>query len=32
VFTGFLGLMVLALAFTFRAFPELLPPATEGAR
>jgi hypothetical protein len=32
VFTGFLGLMVLALAFTFRAFPELLPPATEGTR
>jgi hypothetical protein len=32
VFAGFLGLMVLALAFTFRAFPELLPPATEGTR
>jgi hypothetical protein len=32
VFAGFLGLMVLALAFTFRAFPELLPPAAEGTR
>jgi hypothetical protein len=32
VFAGFLGLMVLALAFTFRAFPELLPPAGEGTR
>ena len=32
VFAGFLGLMVLALAFTFRAFPELLPPATEATR
>jgi len=32
VFAGFLGLMVSALAFTFRAFPELLPPATERTR
>jgi len=32
VFAGFLGLMVSALAFTFRAFPELLPPAGQGAR
>jgi hypothetical protein len=32
VFAGFLGLMVLALAFTFRAFPELLPPATARTR
>jgi hypothetical protein len=32
VFAGFLGLMVLALTFTFRAFPELLPPATREAR
>jgi hypothetical protein len=32
VFAGFLGLMVLALAFTFRAFPELLPSAEAGTR
>ncbi len=32
VFIGFLGLMVLAVAYTLRTFPELLPPASEGAR
>jgi hypothetical protein len=32
VFMGFLGLMVLAVAHTLKTFPELLPPAGEGAR
>ena len=32
VFAGFLGLMVLAVAYTLRTFPELLPPARLGAR
>jgi hypothetical protein len=32
VFIGFLGLMVLALAYTLKTFPELLPPGSEGAR
>ena len=32
VFIGFLGLMVLALAFTLKTFPELLPPGSKGAR
>jgi len=31
VFIGFLGLMVLALAYTLKTFPELLPPGSEGA-
>ena len=32
VFIGFLGLMVLALAYTLKTFPELLPPGSEKAR
>ena len=32
VFAGFLGLMVLAVAFTLKTFPELLPAARQGAR
>jgi hypothetical protein len=32
VFIGFLGLMVLALVYTLKTFPELLPPGGEAAR
>jgi hypothetical protein len=32
VFIGFLGLMVLSVAYTLKTFPELLPPGSEGAR
>ena len=32
VFIGFLGLMVLALVYTLKTFPELLPPGSEKAR
>ena len=32
VFIGFMGLMVLALAYTLKTFPELLPPGCEAAR
>jgi len=32
VFIGFLGWMVLAVAYTLKTFPELLPPASEGVR
>jgi hypothetical protein len=32
VFIGFMGLMVLAVAYTLKTFPELLPPARQGAR
>jgi hypothetical protein len=32
VFIGFLGLMVLAVAYTLKTFPELLPPGGEGLR
>jgi len=32
VFIGFMGLMVLALTYTFKTFPELLPPGSEAAR
>jgi len=32
VFIGFLGWMVLAVAYTLKTFPELLPPESEGAR
>jgi hypothetical protein len=32
VFVGFLGLMVLAVAYTLKTFPELLPPEGEGTR
>ena len=32
VFIGFLGLMVLAVAYTLKTFPELLPPASERVR
>jgi len=32
VFIGFLGLMVLTLAYALKTFPELLPPGSERAR
>jgi hypothetical protein len=32
VFVGFMGLMVLSLAYTLKIFPELLPPGSEAAR
>jgi len=32
VFVGFLGLMVLALAYTLKTFPEFLPPGGEAPR
>jgi hypothetical protein len=32
VFVGFLGLMVIAVAYTLKIFPELLPGAGEGMR